>query len=254
MRITCPSGLTFDARGWKLGDRKVLMDISRGRRGTTQVDMLNLVAGPVESPGPYPGEIGAKINWSEVVLPDISSALFDVRIQTKDEFEFDVNCPSCGVKLEMSVVLSKFTRLPMTEEAKACISQNTLDIYEVPEQDLILHLRMLRGRDLPTLATGGRGDQALTLEIQQCLHVVELHRAGMALKEQRDIRKFYQEADYRFHRALTERIDSYGGGVDTSVLQTCRVCDREVEIYLPLDSSFYDPSQEPRRKQPSTSV
>lgn len=248
MLISCPSGLTFSARPWKLKDRKVLMDVSVARKGRTHLKMLEIIAEGVDNPGPYNFAPGSPPNFNDVAYADVSAALFSVRAETKPTYEFDAPCSFCGSVLPLMVQLPELARTPMSQEALDQLRTDVPIRLKVPGGDVEAYLRVLRGRDLPAIAVGSKGDPAEGLEIETCLHIMKLVTGGNELNDQLQIRRAYGDADYRLHSALREKIDSFGGQVDTDVQQTCRQCKREVTVSLPLDMAFFDPSLEPRRK------
>jgi hypothetical protein len=246
--VTCPSGLAFNARKWKYKDRKTLLDADLIRKGQTQIKMLELVAGPVEAVGPYDFQAGGAIDWRKVALADISTALIDIRCMTKPLYEFDVNCPACGRKLELQVDLMGSKRMPMSKEAIDHLRSDTP--LELELCGCKIKLRLLRGRDMTQLVLGAKNSPAESIEVQQCLHIVELTPPGKEkLTEQTFIREFYgdQDDDGELGKGLTRFLDATGGGVDTDVEQSCRSCRREVRVSLPLGESFFAPSLEPSR-------
>jgi hypothetical protein len=244
MLVTCPSGLSFQARPWKIGDRKHLHDQQTLRQGLLMRKMLEAVDQGIEDPGPYAFEVGSKVQWAEVALVDVIDALVDIRISTKAQLDYNENCESCGAIIPLSVDLRELERTPMSNEAKQHLATEEPILKQVSTDngDIGVNLRMLRGKDSARISQFYKQEPSGMQEIQMCLHIVELKGADSeALTDFRKIRAFYQDQSWDFHTGIDEAISEFSGGVDTLVKSFCKSCNAEQEGILPFGAEFFYP-------------
>jgi hypothetical protein len=264
--VICPSGLTFDLkRVWKLGDRKILMNPRTLKNGKALHHMLTAVAGEVQDAGPYEFQTdrdgNLKIDWEKVANSDIVTAIIEVRQLTRAKFAFDVLCEFCNERLPLEIDLRQIERKTMTDEGKANLQTGApieREVYqELDEEDepvgepIKLKLKLLKGSDHTRLMQFQKEeDNAGMLEVQNCMHIVELQAPGeqplTADKHFRRIRSYYQNADWAFDEALTQILEETEGGARTSVEIFCRRCNADQEHPLPFNQDFFFPKKRKR--------
>lgn len=253
MLIECPSGLTFQARTWRIGDRRNLQDRNILRQGLLLRKMLECVDLGVENPGPYTFAPGKRVDWSKVSLTDIIDSLIDIRIANRPLLDYNENCENCGARIPLTIDLTELERTPMSEEGKKHLATGEPIYRDIPlnsEQDadgdyantVGVKLRMLLGEDMPRIMKYHKEDPAIVPIMQLVLHIVEIElRDGTKLSDIRSIREFYEDQDWIFQEQLEEEINSFGGGVMTTVRMDCRRCNAEQEGMIPFGGEFFYP-------------
>jgi len=247
MLITCPSGLSFEARKWKLGDRKVLLDKTNST--PIQRRALELVSGHVVSAGPYKFGKGEKVNWVEVASPDFMTALVQIRAMTKQIYEYDVWCNRCNQRIELSQDLAQIPVKPMSQTCIDHIATNAPIILKVGDAEV--HWRVIRGSDLPRMEN--IDNQAEMAEVASCLHIAKIVTSEREYTDMLGIRSFYADADWEFQRVLTDASDLHEGGVTLEIDVRCKTdfCGAVQTQLIQLGIAFFDPSMEPRRSSAS---
>ena len=247
MLITCPSGLAFQARRWRIEDRKTLLD----RKDTRPVArrMLEVVAGNCENAGPYTTMVvGKPCDFLQVANVDILSAIFDIRCDSKPMYFYDRWCERCGTKLELQQKLPNLPRKPLSPEAIQFLSTGQPIARKFGETELGIKLTF--GSDLPLLE--GASTVAEQLTVNTVSHIAYLVRGpgAEAVSDMTRIRAWYESLDdWELVSALEKTIDDIEGGIDMVIYQRCinESCLAELKFSLPLEVGFFVPSMEPRR-------
>ena len=262
MLVTCPSGLSFQARKWRIGDRRNLHDQKVIRSGLLMRKMLEAVDEGVESLGPYEDfQQGKPAKWPKVSLVDIVDALLYIRIQSRPELDYNEVCENCGAQIPLTIDLRELEREPMSQEGKDHLSTGEpmaalIPLREPDESNgeeapiADVKLRMLLGEHMPTLTKHYKQDPTTQQEVQMVMHIVELQAPGMdrPLDRFKDIHKFYAQQDWYFQEKLDDEIAKLGGGTNTLVDMACQRCSAEQQGILPFATEFFYP-----RKRRSTS-
>jgi len=247
MIIKCPSGLSFEARTWKIGDRKHLHDQQVLRQGLLMRKMLEAVDQGVTEPGPYALEAGQKVNWANAALVDVLDALLDIRVETKPLLDYNENCESCRAIIPLTIDLRELSRTPMSEEAKAHLASNEpiskmLAAEEGGEEAVEVKMRLLRGKDMSKISQHYKQDPTGIAEVQMCLHIASITPLGCAeIEGLAKVREFYQDQSWYFHTALDDVVASFSGGVNTTVKSYCNQCHAEQESVIPFGAEFFYP-------------
>lgn len=260
MLVTCPSGLSFQARRWKIGDRKNLHDRKLLRQGLLMRKMLEAIDEGLESPGPYEFAPGKKISWSDVCFSDIIDALVDVRIATKPVLDYDENCAQCGAKIPLSIDLQNLSRVPMSAEGKQYLSTGEPVVKEIAtgetnadgsSETMSIKLQMFFGKDLTRLANLYKQDPKSMINVQMAMHIASVETGnGAPITEFRKVLEWYQDQSWDFHNNLDDEVASFTGGVHTLVSMDCEQCNAEQEAALPFGAEFYYP----KKKRPVSSM
>lgn len=251
MLIVCPSGLSFEARRWKVEDRKTLLDRKDARPVARR--MLELVAGVVEDPGPYAAFAqGKRPNFLGVANVDIVGALFDLRLQGKPMYYYDRWCERCGAQLQLQQDLSLLPKKPLSEDALAHLKTGIPVVRRYG--DVEIGIRLTLGSDLPKLEAATVLAEQLTLNtVMHIAYVQQPGAEGESVEQIADfgrIRQWYEgQDDWAMLQQLDRDIEVIEGGIDLGIRQRCANdgCRAELSFQLPLDVGFFVPSMEPRR-------
>lgn len=259
MLIECPSGLTFQARSWKVGDRRHLHDRKILRSGLLMRKMLEAVDEGIENPGPYPFEPGKKVNWAKVCLTDIIDALIDIRKATRPQLDYNEQCENCGAKIELTVDLTGLEVDEISSEGKQHLSTGNPVMRELriseddPDKTVQVQLRMLLGEDMTHISKLMRQDPADVPVAQMVMHVAAILPEGKELIEKFErVRDFYNDQDWCFHEALEGAINDFGGGTNTTVEMFCKRCNAEQEGVIPFGVEFFYPQKSTKRSSLAT--
>jgi len=253
MLIVCPSGLSFEARRWRIEDRRVLLD--RKDKRPVQRRMLEVVAGPIEDVGPYQVfERGKKPDFLKVATLDLVAALYDVRTASKPIYVYDAWCERCGAKLEMEQDLRVLPRRKPSSEAVDFLSTGQPVVRRYGEVEVGYKLPL--GADLPKLE--GIKEFAEQLSASVAMHIAYVQAPGgtAAVQDFAAVRKWYDSIDdWELAQQIDQDIDAIEGGLDTIITQRCTSdgCASEVSFPLPLELGFFVPSMEPRRSRLTSS-
>jgi hypothetical protein len=254
MLVATPSGLAFQARKWKIGDRRLIHDKKLIKQGLLTRRMLEAVDHGVEEAGPYQDLAkGTKVDWSVVYIGDIVDALIGIRIATKPVLDFTQNCPNCGKKNSFSADLRELKSEPMPEEGRKHLTTNVPMQLKIPNngEECVVHIKMLRGEDLPSLTKWQQQGSADAEEAQVVLHIEQVAAPSLPepLTSTQAIWSFYREADWDFQSTIDEHITKVSGGVDTRIDADCKHCDVEFSTSIPFGPEFFYP-----RKNSSISI
>lgn len=264
MLIQCPSGLSFDARGWIIKDRRNLKDAKTVQNNLVMRRMLEAACLGVSSPGPYPFKPGDPIDWGRVCLTDFIDALIGIRVgQGSTVLSYDDSCKQCKAAIPLDVDLTELKRTPISPEGLEHL--NTGEPLQVqlpgktiePNQNGVgvdisvsASIRILCGNDAPQLAKYMKQEPTLMEEIQLAMHIVELRVPGEKDPRVniRQIMDFYEMQPWSFQEALEDQVDKFGGGADTRVGMVCPQCGSEQTGALPFGMEFYYPIRRQRKQ------
>lgn len=254
MLINCPSGMSFQARKWRIGDRRNLHDQRVIKQGLLMRKMLECVDEGLENPGPYDFQTEKKVPWAKVSLTDIIDALIRIRIETNPMLAYNESCENCGAQIPLEIDLRQLETTPMSEDGKQHLSsgepvEKMIPLRE-PEEDEAdedvpqakVRLKMIRGQDMPVLTKHYKQDPTTMQEVQMVLHIVSLTTAGgKELTQFKQIHDFYAMQDWYFNQKLDEAVADLGGGMVTLVNMDCRRCNAEQQGIIPFGAEFFYP-------------
>jgi len=253
MLITGPSGLSFHARKWKIGDRRNLRDRNITKQGLLLKKMLEVVDEGIEDPGPYTFlEQGKPGVWNKISIPDILDSLIDIRISTKPILDYNESCAQCGAKIPLSIDLRDLIRAPMSDIGKGHLSSGIPIETILPcedkngdEAEAKVKVRFLLGEDMPKLTKYYQKDPALMEEAQQVLHMAEISVPWIPepLKSVNAIWDFYKDQPWEFQSGLEDFVAKISGGVDTKVETDCPRCHMEQTSVIPFGVEFFYPQK-----------
>lgn len=254
MLINCPSGLTFQARKWRIGDRRNLHDQRIIKQGLLMRRMLEAVDEGLEDAGPYEFQPGEKVPWAKVCLTDIVDALIAIRIETNPELDYTETCENCGARIPLTIDLRELTKSPMSAAGKQHLSTGDPLERRIPLREpedgetpgdvphAVVKIRMLCGQDMPTLTKHYKQDPTTMQEVQMVMHLTEIKTPeGNLLQQFKKMQDFYAEQDWVFNQELDKVIEEMGGGMDTLVNMDCRRCNAEQQGILPFGAEFFYP-------------
>lgn len=251
MLVECPSGLSFNARTWKLRDRKTLTDKRILRNNTLLLHMASIVDEGVVDPGPYDFKVGQKVNWHKAVVQDITAALLQIRTATHPELDMTTTCvnPRCeSESLDVAVDLHTVETQPMSAAAIEHIrTGKPMEVmipatYNGHNVNAVLYLRLLRGADLATLATYYKQDPVDGLDASRLLHVSRVMLPdGTDMEGLQQIWSWYNDQNFAFAETLATVINDNSGGVQSEVTVTCEDCGREQQHAIPFGPDFFLP-------------
>lgn len=254
MLITCPSGLVFQARSWKVGDRRHLHDRRILRSGLLMRKMLEAVDQGIENPGPYSFESGTKVDWAQVCLTDIIDALIGIRKVMRPLLSYKESCSNCGAKNEIDVDLREMKVEPLSPEGKAHLASGQpalVGLALVEEEDapkVQARIRMLLGADMTHISKLMRQDPDTVSIAQLLLHIEAIVVSpDEEITSYDGIKRYYEDQDWIFHESLEEAINAFGGGTNTTVAMDCKRCNAEQEGALPFGGEFFYPQKSTRR-------
>lgn len=242
MKVPCPSGLIFSARGWKIGDHASMLDMKDELAGGLPKLMVKLASQSVIDPGPYKMTAGGPVDWDIVSHADIAVANVLIRAGKDPELRLMPNCVSCR-KLQRDAKEVNLLDLPVfeaSEQGKTHLSSG------VPINDTIqgipISFKAILGKDMLTVSILQEQEEQHMLEITTCMGIASISPKGQEpLTSLPDIRKFWREQDMTFMQEVETKLDTLFGGVDMTYRFTCDhlTCRAEQEQSVPLDLSFY---------------
>lgn len=260
MLVRLPSGFSFHARTWELGDQgELLSDIDDDNK-VLAISMLRLAAQPggVEDPGPYPFKSGGDVDWGLVTNADITVANFMIRIETDPDVVLQIACTKCGSLPQgdgIEVHLPDIEVFPPSEAGLSSIQSESpvsLSLTDKEGKEATVYLHALRGKHLAGMTRAIRQEESEMLVIQTCVSISRIEVAGRdkPITGLAAIRKYYSEQSWAFGNKIDETLDELYGGADATVNFRCdRLgCMREQEAPLPLDPHFYGLSPKKKRK------
>lgn len=240
-RVTCPSGLVFEARTWTNEDTLINLDMELMESGLIGLKMVQRAAGAVLDPGPYPFKEGGEIDCALLTNADLTWAALEIRRKTRNMHNFDINCQGCGALLERTQDLNDVEMLPTSQEGIEHIRTGVPIIRKV--EDITVEIKLIRGADLPTMAKLQAKDQKALFELQVCLSIKSIAdpRYPRPLSSLDAIRAYWKSSSWAFREALEDDIDDLEGGPDLFVDVRCTKisCHREQVTTIPLDMGFF---------------
>lgn len=257
MLISCPSGLQFNARKWKLKDRRTLTDKRILRSNSLLPEMLKLVDEGCVNSGPYDVKPGQKVPWQTVALQDIMAALVQVREATQSTMAFTTQCenPRCtSDELPVDADLSTVECKPMSQAAVTHLRTNEpIPVKLTSPITATLYMKLLRGEDMKKLAQYYNQDVFDGIDAGRLMHVARIEFTdGTTLDRFDTIWDWYQDQDFEFADGLAGAIEQCAGGVDTNVEVTCEECGREQITAIPFGPEFFIPQKS--KSKPSTGL
>ena len=246
MIITCPSGLQFEARPWTLGDQNHLTDTETVEAGQLPMKMVEVVCVRLVEPGPY--SFTTKVDFGQVTLSDITAANIQIRMRSdKDsKFPFDTPCQHCGLMQHVEVDLAEVDVFACSDEGIEHVHVGVPLTVELESDKglAVVHLKLLRGKDLSIVAKWQEKDPGKMLEIQACLSIEKIILAGNndSVMGMPKIRAFWQRQSWGFGGTVRDALDEAEGGADVIYKHRCdpiKGCGKEQEGVLPLGPEFY---------------
>jgi hypothetical protein len=171
-------------------------------------------------------------------LPDLTYLLVQIRMfGIRKRYEFSINCPRCNFLNRASIDLSQL-KTDEQPEADADLDYYVKEVYdELTERTHVIEFVPLFARQmrlLEAIKLESPKDQAtrqLMLQIKKIDGAVPLFHAVKALP-------------WSTRNLFRETMDSVAGGVDTSLVISCRKCDTEFQDQLPVEvRDFFYPGK-----------
>jgi hypothetical protein len=264
-KVTCPSGLEFEARTWNNEDTLVNLDSDVVEGGLVALKMVDRAMGRIVDPGPYPSfEAGGRANLAMVTNADISAAAVQIRAETRAIHSFDVPCEGCAKAAELELDLREVEMLKASDEGIEHIRTGLPVLREIG--GVTIAVKLIRGADIPKMAKVQAKDQKAIVETQICMSLAYIrdpkYRGGMEISKFEELRRYWKGANWDFTDAVETAIDEIEGGPDLYIEHTCKRlgCHREQVTMLPLDMGFFGLDhmrryrrQKRRKKQQSSS-
>lgn len=265
--ITCPSGLVFEVRRWKLKDMEAMARDAQS--GTLDEEAIaNIVKAAWKRTidrGPYrfiePGEVG--FDWKRLFKADIMWALYRLRAES-----FPAN-PERGWTGEHYTFDSECGAHPVPVKSPQVIRLCDLRMRPLPDSSRVL---MLEGQPFKTKTPDGReiSFRAPTLEVDAELrtHLKRMKRKADPSDffgaqttriegEGTDIAsriRFFAEMDLVDFIPVRDAMSRAACHVISVVNAVCTECGRNREVSLPLAPGFFmppDPMRESPEEEPS---
>lgn len=256
MLITCLSGLAFNARKWRIEDRRNLQDPRIAKSGLQMQKMLETAAQDVVDAGPYQNfQVGRPPIVSKMCISDIIDALVQIRIAHRPQLDYDEVCLHCKRLMSLSVDLSGLEKHPISADGINHIitgepyrTSVLIDDENGELMELGIGIRFLRGEDIPIIAQHHRQNPTKSHEVALVRHVTSIRKPdGETLTEFMDIWKFFGKADLSLHEELDNIISDLEGGIDTSIDAECEFCLAEQQHTVPFTVPFFYPRKSKRR-------
>jgi len=256
MLINCPTGFSFKARPWNLGDRCEMLDDTILSQGLLQQTMADFACLEVVNPGPYQFTVGEKADWSKVSYADLTTANIQIRAYTKPTYDFDTRCERCKKIMPLSLDLREFVVYPPSTEGLECLATGTP--VEKLVQNHKLKIKILRGGDSPLLAKHQKADPKRLAVIYNCMHIASILPAGETkeLTTFSAIKDFWIKQSWEFGDEVDDIIEGLTGGADTEYEFRCKEisCGADNTGVLPLDLLFFGLDQRKKKgRQPNRS-
>ncbi|RTL06452.1 hypothetical protein EKK58_05725 [Candidatus Dependentiae bacterium] len=270
--ITSPiTGFSFEARKWKLHDMERLAELAD--EADESVDILSEAVRPTWirtiDPGPYDIKKGADScpDFTEMLKLDVLHSLFQVRMaswpedlekgMTREHYQFDAECAHCKPKytFPQQVRLSQLKFFPLPKASlEALRSKKPLELrapdgklikYELPklaqDKDLVAYREKLYGKGKAKTKARPKPSELLAI---QCTYV-----EGLKTQLLSDRIKYFANLDLDEMTPIRNGMSKAGSYVAQKVDCTCDRCKAKFEVRLPLQASFFMPS-DPMEEQP----
>jgi hypothetical protein len=262
-KVTCPSGLEFEARTWNNEDTLTNLDTELAESGLVAVSMVERALGRCIDPGPYPFEAGGRVNLSMVTNADITAAAVQIRAATRQFHDFDTPCEGCSKMQELRQDLKEVEIAPASEEGIEHIRSNAPIARDI--DGVTVEFKLIRGHDIPKMAKVQAKDQKAIVETQICMSIASISdpKKPRPINKFEEIRRYWKMANWDFTDAVEGAIDELEGGPDLYIEFCCKTfgCHREQVTLLPLDMAFfgldhmrrYRRGKQRKRKQASSS-
>ena len=258
--IECGSGLKFQARKWKLSDRKVLLNQKIAKQGRMLTEMLKVADLGLIDPGPYTDSVfqtGKPVPWDHVLVADIMSALIKLRACNSPTIEFHAPCEneqcSSSKPMDVTIDVREIEIAPPSQTGLEHIRSGVpfTSTIHTDEGSVPLKLRLLKGSDLSTMRKYYDQDALEGLDAQTILHIAEVQLPnGDVLERFVDIYKWYQDQSFEFNESLLEALAPHGGKVDPVVDFECPTCGHNNRVEVPFGPTFFIP----RKNKPGSSM
>jgi hypothetical protein len=260
MKITCPTGFSFDARKWLFGDLKQLMNKSED---TIFVYLLDCAFQEVIEPGPYPFKDRKRIDFLELSFADIMAAIIDIRKITRSQYQFSIPCKYCNNVEPLEIDLNEQETLPASSEGIHHLATNEPICHDIKgiaprsNEDTLhkVYFKILRGRDMSLITRLTKQDKSGAIDLQTALSIDKIidgsNPGGDPISGVRNIRKFIETQPWDFKEALDDVTTDLEGGYDPIVSFTCSECRRYQDTLFPLGESFFgtDPIQAAKKRR-----
>lgn len=256
MLITCPTGLSFDARRWNLGDQADLLDDKEDESVILPIRMVDMAFQKLVDPGPYP--FTDAIDWQKVTDSDLTSASIQIRRYSKPVFSFNLPCQYCrkldpeGLEIDLKDIVI-FPASSAGIEVLRTGQPYQFNYKDDDGNDLVIKMRPTLCKDINLMSSLQKQEPKYILVIRNCMYIQEIAFAkgsGKApIRDLINIKKFWIEQGWDFGAGIEDKIDELWGGPDLSFTYTCKLCKKEQDGSLPLDGSFYGLEQEARRRK-----
>ncbi len=260
------SGFKFRARKWKLKDMEGLARAARTASAQDDLLVSAVQRTWVETiePGPYAhipvGDVG--FDWKRIAKPDVLWALFRVRVAswpndpergiTSEHYHFDVKCPHCqpSYTFKQMIVLSSLKVRPFPEESLERMRKNEPFTLTAPDGKVIAYRLPTLGQDellIKHLARFKRKrDDADASELlaAQIDSISGLKGRDLATKI-----AYIANLEIDEFAAVRDGMSRSNAHIISRVDATCDVCKTRFQVKLPLEGSFFMPS-DPMEESP----
>lgn len=267
VEVTCPSGLRFTARRFKV---KELGELARAAEANANdgglANILSACWEDVVEPGPaYPNlASGIRLDWSRVLDGDVTDSLRQIRIATLGPvYPFHARCKHCGRQqpAPLDVSLSDWEVKPYPEETiRAYVSGQPLSTT-LPGGDVVRYAPAVLAQHVKL--TGAKKRWAKVLEKTYGLkdprgrvakkpewefvvrHVTHVSSLGERSKDTNAVIEWAENLDLGDLYALQEAVEASEGGVETGVHFRCAFdnCDWDQVQQVPFAGAFFRPEK-----------
>lgn len=244
--ITSPSGMVLTIRGLKGKELDDFANRQTNKRKNITLRMCAACTTSVKDPGPYDLQEDLSLDWTEVLVGDLSYAIIAIRQatfrDTRDEvFTFKQACPSCEHKFEWGVDLLELEKKEWSKSDRERYKTNPT--YEcklmlsgygdsVDGTYTVSH-RLLTGADQGKKRPKGKEDSVVYGVAER---LVEVRRPNGETISKSDVYSWLGELDLSDLDSLAEMMDEVDCGVDTTLLIECPACEEEWHVELPFES------------------
>lgn len=250
--IICPSGLSGEIRGLKLGDLDTFLDKSlRNKPGPVfEFALANKVWQRTTARGPYVYE-GIMPPWEgDVLTGDRFYTILQARILARGPlFEFEVLC-------ENSICEKIYTwEVNLRELPVKNLSEKSCALFTAGNKfDTLLPCGQTATWQLPTGRSQKRADE-LMREHGRSISVAYASRLlDVSGVDRRKFVDWMKDLDIVDSDALMEAMEEADCGVETSIETTCPHCEFQQTTEMPMGRGFFsrDRTAEKRKKTKST--
>ena len=249
--VVCPSGMRGMIRPLKVTEERLYREAKVIKANRTIQQFISHGWVGLVDPGPYNFK-GDKVDWDKLLIGDSMYLLMQVRAATyTHEYPIVFPCQGCNKPVNHTIdVLQDMEMQLLPEESRVHVS--TGDPMSIMYDNREIRFRLLTLGDekqisrIEDMRKFNRVQAALAVRIVE-VEGIDKHGFGVI--------NWIEEMDASEPDDLTEILDEYDCGLDTTIDAICEHCKYRQELDLPLQASFFrKPSKRKERRRARAQV